>query len=585
MPRGRRTLTQEWAAFQAQCLWPEQALYELVRPVVLLKQPVKQRAKETGVSAKTIAQRANQFIQLGFPGFHSTAGPRPDDARLLPPVIRDFLLTRKAEYPTRKAEYPALTDAELATLCAMQFGRTVGYRTVARIVRRSLLPVGVERRYPRASEQPDAEQRRLAIIHLHVEGWKIKRIAEYLGVSRQTVHTTLRRWIEEGVAGLADKSHARTAPRKATFPVMDKIRALQENPGLGAFRMHAALKQLGITVSPATCGRIMALNRQLYDLSKPTPAPKPKKLMPFAAVRRHEFWSVDICYIEHHHVPEYAGQPIYIFTILDNYSRAIVASAPSPTQNLDAFLLVLFTAIHVHGAPEALVSDGGSVFKANFAFEIYEQLGIRKEQIERRRPWQNYVETHFALMKRLEAYDLAKATSWEQFCATHAKFVADYNWQEHFAHQDRDDGLRSPSEVLGWVHGRFVELPTLDQIFHARHASRHLNQRGYIRYLNWRLYGEEGLAGEEACVWLFKETLTIAFAEEPIAQYEVNYAIDGHTPEQITELRPIPSTHPSPQLPLWENQQVEWHKVKKLLPYAPRRSARSSGYRQSRLFA
>ena len=87
-------------------------------------------------------------------------------------------------------------------------------------------------------------------------------------------------------------------------------------------------------------------------------------------------------------------------------------------------------------------------------------------------------------MQQLEAYDLAEAMAWETFCSTRAKFVADENWQDHFAHQHRADGLRSPREVLGWVHGRTVELPTLDHIFHARHAVRHLNRHGYIRYHN-----------------------------------------------------------------------------------------------------
>lgn len=578
MPRGRRAITHRWAEVEAQCLWPEQALYELVRPVVFLKQPIKDRAKETGVSAKTISHRANQFVQHGFPCFQSTAAQRADDARLLPQTIRAFLLARKAECP-------ALTATELATLCAVQFNRAPGYRTVERVLRHYPLPSGIARRYPRYSETTAPEQRRLAIIHLHVEGWKVTRISQYLGVSRQTVHSTLRRWVEEGVAGLSDKSHARKTPRKATLPVIAKVRGLQENPGLGAFRMHTALKQLGIAVSPATCGRIMALNRRLYDLSKPPAPPRPRKPMPFAAARRHEFWSVDICYIERHNVPEYAGQPLYIITILDNYSRAIVASAPSPTQNLDAFLLVLFTALHAHGTPDALVSDGGSVFKANVALEIYDQLGISKEQIERRRPWQNYVESHFALMKRFEAYDLAKATSWEEFCAIHAHFIADYNWQDHFAHQDRADGLRSPREVLGWVHGRAVDLPTLDRIFHAQHAGRHLNQRGYIRYQNWRLYGEDGLAGENASVWLFKETLTIAFDEEPIAQYTISYGPDGRELRQITASRAFPSAHPLPQATLWNMHEIEWRKVKQLRPYAPRRSLRIQGLMQDRLFA
>src|SRR5262249_45842757 len=158
---------------------------------------------------------------------------------------------------------------------------------------------------------------------------------------------------------------------------------------------------------------------------------KPKKPMPFATNIPHRWWSVDLCYIEKHRLPNTPG-PVYIWTILDNASRQIVASAPSKTQTLWDFLLVLFTAIHVHGAPIGLASDGGSVFKANVALELYQRLGIEKQQIERRRPWQNYLESSFNIMKRMEACKLAQATSWEEFCAVHARFLVDYNHQQHF---------------------------------------------------------------------------------------------------------------------------------------------------------
>src|SRR5262249_30425334 len=79
-----------------------------------------------------------------------------------------------------------------------------------------------------------------------------------------------------------------------------------------------------------------------------------------------------IRYIEHHHVPGVSGA-IYVITILDNYSRSILASAPSVRQDEDAYLLVLFTAIHLYGAPDVLVSDGGGVFRSNRALAIYER--------------------------------------------------------------------------------------------------------------------------------------------------------------------------------------------------------------------
>jgi len=48
---------------------------------------------------------------------------------------------------------------------------------------------------------------------------------------------------------------------------------------------------MGIEVSPATCGRIMAANRQLYGLDKPKREGRAKLEMPFKAERRHQYWS------------------------------------------------------------------------------------------------------------------------------------------------------------------------------------------------------------------------------------------------------------------------------------------------------
>jgi transposase InsO family protein len=73
------------------------------------------------------------------------------------------------------------------------------------------------------------------------------------------------------------------------------------------------------------------------------------------------------------------------------------------TQDLTAYLLVFYSAIRLHGAPEALVSDNGSIFKAKQAMQIYEQLGIRKQFIAKRQPWMSYIETTSTHM-RLDRY-------------------------------------------------------------------------------------------------------------------------------------------------------------------------------------
>ena len=69
-------------------------------------------------------------------------------------------------------------------------------------------------RFPLWNSTPDPAQRRHNIVQLHAEGWSVASIAEYLAVSKQTVYTTLKRWVQEGVKGLDDKSHAKPRAKK-----------------------------------------------------------------------------------------------------------------------------------------------------------------------------------------------------------------------------------------------------------------------------------------------------------------------------------------------------------------------------------
>jgi hypothetical protein len=53
--------------------------------------------------------------------------------------------------------------------------------------------------------------------------------------------------------------------------------------------------------------------------------------MPFKAERRHQFWSADVRYIEEHLLPD--PKPVYVITIFENFSRKVLSSRISPTQN------------------------------------------------------------------------------------------------------------------------------------------------------------------------------------------------------------------------------------------------------------
>lgn len=79
--------------------------------------------------------------------------------------------------------------------------------------------------------------------------------------------------------------------------------------------------------------------------------------------------------------------------MFENFSRMVLSSKISATQDQWDYLSVLVDAIRRYGAPEAIVTDGGGIFSSNMATALYDILGFRKERIESGQPWQNYAET------------------------------------------------------------------------------------------------------------------------------------------------------------------------------------------------
>jgi hypothetical protein len=254
---------------------------------------------------------------------------------------------------------------------------------------------------------------------------------------------------------------------------------------------------------------------------------------------------------------------------LENYSRALLASAISPRRDLTAYLIVLRRGRNPR-RPEALVSDGGGIFKAKQARAVYAALGIEKREIEQGQPWQNYIETHFNVLRRMADFHYARATTWPELQAVHDRFFHDFNDQPHAAHGDRPKRRRSPAAVLRWVHGAWCEPADLDRLFRLR-TTRVLDANGSVRFRRWRLYGERGLAGERAAVWVAGETLTIESRAKALIQYRVALEPDGHRLREVAGASPLPHRHLSPQPFLAPLDETPWHPARKQAPHRPRR--------------
>ncbi len=560
--RRRVEPTDDWEQLELLCVWDEQVEYERIRPLVLFGEPVTERAVRTGISDRTLQRRVSGFEREGM---GSLFGSSPAKRRILPASLRRLILDLKAEHP-------ALNNNEISNICYVFSGRKPDVRTVGNVLDEEPIPLKAFRRFDPYHEIADARERRKAVVTLHYEGWTDKSIARYMCVDRSTVRRVVRRWIEEGSEGLEGRKRGRpTGVRRVDLRAMDAVRRMQENPELGAFRMRAALEQADIHLSVRTVGRILRTNRDLYDLEKPKRSPRQKREMPFEASFRHEIWTSDVRYISHS-LPGIGN--VYVVSILENYSRAVLASAVTLSQDTNAYLSVLFAAVERYGSPKTIVTDGAGIFRATQAMAVYEALGIRKEEIERRQPWQSFIETTFNVQRRMADYHFARAKIWEEMAAEHDRWLEGYNTQRHWAHEDRKDGRRSPAEVLGWVTGVRYHPGDLERAFFSSRFTRKLDSFGYARLKHWRIYAEEGLARSEVALWLGTGGLSVEYGGQPLSRYDVSLSTGGAKLKDVTNPRLFVTRHRSPQLKLFALEEAlgsgGWLKALRLEDYAVR---------------
>jgi transposase len=560
--RRRVEPTDDWEQLEMLCAWEEQREYERIRPLVLFGESVPERAAQTVTSERTLYRRIAGF---GEGGMESLFGSEPTKRRVLPPSIRRLIVDLKAEHP-------ALNLNEIAGICYVRTGRRPHLATVRSVLDEEPLPIKAFKRFPPYHEIPEGRERRKAVVALHYEGWANKSIARYLKVDRSTVRRVLTRWMEEGPAGLEDRKRGRSrGVRKVDLRAMVEVRRLQENSELGAYRMRAALEQAGIFLGTRTVGRMLKANRDAEGLPKPKKSPHSKREMPFEASFRHEYWTSDVRYLGHS-IPG-AGQA-YVVSILENYSRAILASAVTLSQGTNAYLSVLHAAIERHGSPKTIVTDGAGIVRSNRAKAVYRSLGIAKEEIQRGRPWQSFIETNFNLQRRLADHFFAKAETWEELVAEHDLWLERHNTQRHHAHEGREDGRRSPSDVLGPLTLVRHHPGDLTRAFFSTRFLRRLDVLGYARIRHWRVYAEEGLARCEVALWLGDDGLVVEHGGLTLSRYDVSFSGGGRRLEAVTNPRLFATGHRSPQLKLFALGEVlgegGWLKALRLEAYTTR---------------
>jgi hypothetical protein len=174
------------------------------------------------------------------------------------------------------------------------------------------------------------------------------------------------------------------------------------------------------------------------------------------------------------------------------------------------------------------------------------------------------------VQRRMADWYFEEAKTYEDLLATHEKWVRDYNYQKHFAHEQREDSRHSPAEVLGWVTGKQFEPDYMYRAFSAIGETRTLTKAGYARFRDFLLYGERGLAGNKVLINIFQDTLALEYGEHPLAKYSVEWQPDDKGLRRAGNPRLYNHPYQSPQLELWSASEVEWFVIIHVNSYGSR---------------
>jgi len=505
-----------------------QQRYEAIRPLLLLSAPTaSQRAEELHLHPDTVREWLRRFQHQGMLGLlpAQAAVVTPRRGKAIPVVVVEALARLKALYP-------GFGYRELVRILWHTTHEHIDDKTVKKLWQQLPGPGLEERVVP--PYHPQRAQGRLEVIKRYAQGWTKRSICGFLQVSRPTVDRWIARFEAEHLEGLLGHKPGPRAPRKAWFPLMVEVYHLQKaHPDAGEFRLWSLLAREDISVR--TIGRVMALNRQVYDdipHQRHYEPQHPVQPHPYKATHPHQYWFID------GRMMDFAldGVRWWSLLVLEGYSRTIVAGAVAPVEASWVALMVLYTACQRYGAPEAVISDSGGAFTSHDFEAVCRRLGIAHNPIESTKgeSYLNWMETHFNVQRRLYDYQFSLTTTPAEFERVHNKFIEIYNTTAHQGLLKDQFTPPIPLQVLGEAKGRRYAPEELDRLFAQARWPRMTDRYGCVTLHRYHFYVEAGLPHTSVSLWIDGTQLRAIVDHVVLAEYHCRYDWREH---KVTDIR------------------------------------------------
>ncbi|MFJ7016418.1 IS481 family transposase [Streptomyces albogriseolus] len=207
------------------------------------------------------------------------------------------------------------------------------------------------------------EQRYHAVMEV-AAGVPVTQVAARYGVSRQSVHSWVRKYEQSGLPGLADRSHR---PDSCPHRIAGEVEAVvcelrRRHPGWGPRRLVHELERRGVTPVPsrATVYRVLVRNGLVE------PGVRKRRRSDYRRWERSaamELWQMDIV----GGLLLADGSECKMVTGIDDHSRFMVIAKVVQRATARAVCLAFGEALVRFGVPGEVLTDNGKQFTARFS--------------------------------------------------------------------------------------------------------------------------------------------------------------------------------------------------------------------------
>ena len=207
------------------------------------------------------------------------------------------------------------------------------------------------------------EQKYQAVLAVIRDGVSVVEVANRFGVSRQSVHSWLLRYEQEGMLGLADRSH-KPQSCEHQMSAQTQVRVIElrrQNLFWGPIRIQHQLLREGVEPLPSVSGIYRALKRAKM-IEPGARKERDRKFKRWERGGPMELWQMDIV----GGILLADGNELKCLTGVDDHSRLCVMAGLMVRATSRAVCDHFAQAMKIHGVPQEILTDNGKVFTGRF---------------------------------------------------------------------------------------------------------------------------------------------------------------------------------------------------------------------------